>query len=79
MCTHTGGPADDVSLQCVDSVAEGKEDAVDVPFLQAEGGGHGAIAETSGEQRERQAHRLGQGQASSPRQTPLTVTPLQLL
>lgn len=79
MRLHTRGPADDVSLQRVDSVAEGEEDAVDVSFLQAEGGGHGAVAEASGEQSERQEHRERQGQASSPHQTPLTVTPCQLL
>lgn len=49
---HTAGPADDLILQRVDSVAEGEEDAVYVPFFQPEGGGHGAVAETSGEQSE---------------------------
>lgn len=79
VCTHTSGPADDLTLQLIDSAAEGEEDAMDVPFLQVEGGGHGAKAEASGEQSERQEHRVGQRQARSPRQTPLTLTPLQLL
>lgn len=76
---RTGRQADQNLLQGAEPLAEGEEDAVDVPFLQVEAAGHGAVAEPLAEQGERQPDGLGQGQTGPSRQPGPGLTGLEQL